>query len=256
MDFAVLFGSLLVGFGAGVLSGLMGVGGAVLTTPGIRFLGATPIAAVGSTVPAIIPGALAGAWRFAKAGLIDWRLAATCGISGSVFAFIGAYIADLVNAQWLMVMSAVLVGISGWRLLRSPESPPVDDAAYLGASNAGLIAVGAAGGFFAGLFGVGGGIVMIPLFTGPLRMPARVAVATSLAAVAIFAIPSLLGHLWLGHIDWEYAAPLMVGTVPGARLGSALTIGAEETLVRRRLAILLLIVAVIYGAREVADLLG
>ena len=256
MDVGVVIGSLIVGFVAGVLSGLMGVGGAVLTTPGIRFLGATPIAAVGSTVPAIIPGAIAGAWRFSKAGLVDWRLAGTCGVSGSVFAFGGAYVADLINAQWLMLMTAALVAVSGWRLLGSPERTTDDDAAYLGVSTVGLVAVGAAGGFFAGLFGVGGGIVMIPLFTGPLRMPARIAVATSLAAVAIFAVPSLLGHLWLGHIDWNYAGPLMVGTVPGARFGSGLTIGADEGVVRKRLAYLLLIVAVIYGGRELAEMLG
>ena len=52
------------GFGTGVLSGMFGIGGAVASTPAIRVLGATPLAAVGSTIPSIIPSAVTGAWRY------------------------------------------------------------------------------------------------------------------------------------------------------------------------------------------------
>ena len=83
-------GVVVVGFGSGVLSGMFGVGGAVLTTPGIRALGATPLAAIGSTVPPIIPGAISGAYRYAKAGLVDWRVGVACGIAGAVAAVAGA----------------------------------------------------------------------------------------------------------------------------------------------------------------------
>ncbi len=54
---------VLVGVASGVLSGMFGVGGAVITTPGVRVLGATPIEAVGSTIPAILPSAASGTLR-------------------------------------------------------------------------------------------------------------------------------------------------------------------------------------------------
>lgn len=54
------------GVASGVLASLVGIGGAVVTTPLIRFLGATPISAVGSTVPAILPGALSGSLRYQR----------------------------------------------------------------------------------------------------------------------------------------------------------------------------------------------
>src|SRR3954453_9659493 len=97
------------GFVSGVMSGMFGVGGAVVTTPGLRFLGATPIEAVGSTLPAILPGALSGAWHYRKAGLIEWPVALTSGGVGAVFAVAGAELSDHVNAHYLMLLTAALL---------------------------------------------------------------------------------------------------------------------------------------------------
>src|SRR3954452_5572805 len=94
---------IAVGFASGVLSGMFGVGGAVLTTPGIRAAGASPIEAVGSTIPAILPGSISGAWRYARVGLVDWRVAWPSGILGSGFAVLGAELSDHVNAHYLML---------------------------------------------------------------------------------------------------------------------------------------------------------
>ena len=106
----------------------------------------------------------------------------------------------------------------------------------------------------AGLLGVGGGIIMLPMFTSVLKLPVKRAVAASLVAVAIFSVPALLTHAAYGHIDWAYALPLMVGVVPGAQIGSRITIGSSEALVRRAFGILLVVTAVVYGATELAGL--
>jgi len=68
--------TLVLGGVTGALSGLFGVGGAVISTPGIRALGATAVAAVGTTLPSIIPGATSGALRYRREGLIDARTVA------------------------------------------------------------------------------------------------------------------------------------------------------------------------------------
>ena len=59
VDPGLLRDALTIGLGllTGIMSGLFGVGGAVISTPGIRALGATPLLAVGTTLPSIIPGA-------------------------------------------------------------------------------------------------------------------------------------------------------------------------------------------------------
>ena len=305
-DVATVLVTMLVGVGAGILSALLGVGGAVITTPAVRVLGATPIQAVGSTVPAILPSAISGTLRYAREGLVDWSAALGLGISGAVFAVGGALASDLIGGPTLMVFTAVLMLWSGFSVVRGGRRaaagpgdegtgavdlvvPEHGDGSWIDAvegteasetesafvvehheptgtgPTAGgargsrhplplLVALGATSGFVAGLLGVGGGIVMVPVLTGPLRVPMKSAVASSLVAVAIFSVPALVTHMALGHIDWAYALPLMVGVVPGARIGAHLTIGSSERTVRLLFGTMIVVLALVYGASELAAL--
>src|SRR4051812_20796283 len=105
---------------------MFGVGGAVLTTPGVRAFGATPIEAVGSTLPAILPGSLSGAWHYGRQGLVEWHVALPSGLLGSGFAVAGAELSDRVNAHYLMILTAALLLYSGLRnvLTRATDSAP------------------------------------------------------------------------------------------------------------------------------------
>ena len=117
--------TLVMGFGSGILAGMFGIGGAVLTTPAIRVLGATPLQGVGSTVPAILPGSISGAYRYAKEGLVNWRVGLVCGFTGGLLAALGAWTAGLVNAHYLMVATAGLMAFSGLSLIRSARDAEV-----------------------------------------------------------------------------------------------------------------------------------
>ncbi|MEX0768162.1 MAG: sulfite exporter TauE/SafE family protein [Microthrixaceae bacterium] len=261
-DLLVISLTFIVGLGAGVLSALLGVGGAVVTTPAIRVLGATPILAVGSTVPAILPAALSGTWRYAKAGLVDWRAALGLGISGAVFAIGGALTSSFIDARFLMLLTAALMFWSGVSVVRggrrTPDSAPQPDS--LGDAPASrapnkhalplLAVLGATSGFVAGLLGVGGGVIMVPVLTGPLKVPIKSAVASSLVAVAIFSIPALITHIVLGHVDWLFALPLMLGVIPGAQIGAHINIAASERTIRRLFGTLILVIAVVYAGAE------
>ena len=263
-DWWVYVLTFLVGVGAGVLSALLGVGGAVVTTPAIRVLGATPILAVGSTVPAILPAAISGTWRYAKAGLVDWRAALGLGISGAVFAVGGAMTSSLIDGRILMLLTAFLMfwsGISVVRGGRSSADPSADPALHETEASPAAAPVpkhslpvigslGAASGFVAGLLGVGGGIIMVPVLTGPLKIPMKSAVASSLVAVAIFSIPALITHIILGHVDWGFALPLMLGVIPGAQIGARITIGSSDRLIRLLFGALIIVLALVYGISE------
>jgi uncharacterized membrane protein YfcA len=278
-DVGTVLATAAVGVLAGMLSALLGIGGAVVTTPAVRLLGATPIQAVGSTVPAILPGAISGAYRYSQAGLVDWSLALSLGISGAVFALVGAWTSSLVDGRLLMVLTAMLMLWSGISVFRGADRRAVEDAAERDRreSVGGAVAdadppelsgptgprsrwllgvVGAGSGFVAGLLGVGGGIVMVPAMAGPLRIPMKRAVASSLVAVAIFSIPALIAHIALGHVNWTYALPLMIGVVPGAQLGARMTIGVSERTIRRLFGLLVVVLAVVYGSTELAALLS
>ena len=272
--------TLILGFGSGILAGMFGIGGAVLTTPAIRLLGATPIQGVGSTVPSILPGSISGAYRYAKEGLVNWRVGLVCGLTGGLLAAVGAWVSGLVNAHYLMVLTAGLMAFSGISLIRSaraaellagvPAAGPEGDMAegiFVESDPDGtpptpklglplLMAIGAGAGMLAGLLGVGGGIVMIPAFTGVLRLPMKLAVGSSLVAVAIFSVPALITHAYYGHIAWRFAIPLVIGAVPGAQVGAHLSFAASDVMVRRLFGWSVLVMSVIYGASEIMGLRG
>ena len=96
---------------------------------------------------------------------------------------------------------------------------------------------------------------MVPGFTQWAGMPVKRAIGTSLACVALFAIPGTITHALLGNIDWRFALLLAVGVVPGARIGARLTIGADARSIRLAVAVFLGITAVLYGAGEIRALL-
>jgi uncharacterized membrane protein YfcA len=261
--------TVIVGFLSGVLSGMFGVGGAVLTTPGLRALGAEPIEAVGSTIPAILPGAVSGAWRYAREGLVDWRVAVTCGVLGSGMAVAGGTLSDHVNGHYLMLLTAALLlwtGVKNVRSIRVPVRVPVPAADDVEVVDAGpgdpgvepslpaVGAIGAAAGFLAGLLGVGGGILMVPAFTSLLHLPPKRAVATSLVGVAIFSVPAMITHALLGHINWAFALCLVVGVVPGAQVGAHVTIGGSDRRLRLLMGVFFSVLAVVYGIGELRAL--
>jgi uncharacterized membrane protein YfcA len=257
-----------VGVLSGILSALLGVGGAVVTTPAVRFMGATPIEAVGSTVPAILPGAVSGSWRYAKEGLVEWRTALGLGAAGALFAVGGAVLSEYVDGRVLMLLTAVLMLWSGISVARGgrrgpapvpgapqPEAPAAAPATtvlrQVPRHSIGTIAgLGAMAGFVAGLLGVGGGIVMVPMLTGPLKFPVRAATASSLVAVAIFSVPALLTHAVLGHINWFFASALMIGVVPGAQIGASLTIRSSERTIRLAFGGFIVLMALVFAVTQ------
>src|SRR2546423_14047025 len=82
--------TLVVGVATGILSGMFGVGGAVVSTPAIRVLGVNAIDAVGTTLPSILPSAVSGTLRYARSGLVNLRVVMLTSFTGIVTAVAGS----------------------------------------------------------------------------------------------------------------------------------------------------------------------
>ncbi len=117
------------------------------------------------------------------------------------------------------------------------------------------LATGAAVGFLAGLLGIGGGVLMVPAFVQFAGFRVKQAIATSLACVGAFAVPGTITHVALDHVDWRVAVALVLGVIPGARLGAVLTIRANDARLRMVVGVFLGVTAVIYAAGELNALL-
>ena len=260
--------TLAAGVVTGILSGMFGIGGAVISNPSLRALGATPIEAVGSTLPSIIPSALSGGLRYHRAGLLRihvFRWVAPVGAAASVA---GALSSDQVpgDGHLLTIAVALLMAYTAARTARQRVAVPPEaegdtemvmlETGVVHEEPWRLVVIGLAAGFFSGLLGIGGGLLMVPLFSGWLKIPLKETIATSLSCVAIIAIPGMITHAVQGHIVWSLAIPLAIGTIPGARIGAGLTIRADDRRLRVLVAFALGTLGVIYAVEEFVALLN
>src|SRR5581483_6877977 len=269
--------TLIAGVFTGVLSAAFGVGGAVVSTPAIRALGASATIAIGTTLPSILPSAVSGTLRYTRDQLIEWRIVWWTAPFGMVAAVGGSLLSKVVpgNGHWLMLLTAGLLGFTAWRMARQPDpSPSAADDPHVEAETdremlpnhavavqvrrdrpVVLAGIGVGAGLLSGLLGVGGGIVMVPAFSEIVGLSLKESIATSLACVGLLATPGTITHGLLGDINWTFALFLAIGVVPGARLGAHLAIRAGHRRLRLSVAAFLGATAILYAAGEISALI-
>lgn len=104
--------------------------------------------------------------------------------------------------------------------------------------------IGFLGGVVSGLFGVGGGVIFVPLMVLLLGVDFHLAIGTSLAVIVPTALAGMGGHLLSGRVDWKLFFWLTLFSVFGAWLGAGLSVKLEVTLLRKLYALFLMALAV------------
>lgn len=107
-----------------------------------------------------------------------------------------------------------------------------------------LIAIGLIAGFLSGMFGIGGGIVIVPLLVMLAKFPRRLAAGTSLGAIVPSALVGVASYAAVGEVDWLVALILVVGSVVGAQVGAHLLHKLPVVAIRWAFIVFLLAVAV------------
>lgn len=107
-----------------------------------------------------------------------------------------------------------------------------------------LLLIGTAGGLQSGLFGVGGGAIIVPLLIVLAAYGAREAAATSIAAITVIAAAGTITHIGYGNVRWEYVGALAVPAIAGAILGAAVQQRIRKEWITLGLAVLLLLMGI------------
>jgi uncharacterized protein len=223
--FDVSFDSLILicgGVVSGMLAGILGIGGGSILVPLMVYLGFTPIKAIGTSSLAILLTSLSGSIQNWRMGYINWEKIGTLGLPALIAAQLGAALAQYIPAAWLlfgfatlMLTNIYLVGLKQ-RLtsLGSGEPDTIRHKLLAG------IVTGSLAGFVAGLVGVGGGAIMVPLQMLLLGETIKVAIQTSLGVVVLTAISATLGHSINGHVLFDRGIILGIGGLLGAQFGT------------------------------------
>jgi uncharacterized membrane protein YfcA len=211
----VVLGSL-----AGFLAGLLGIGGGIILVP--LFLWVFESAgfsaevlvhtALGTSLAVIIPTALSSTFGHRKRGNVQWHQVVSLCLGGTLGAFGGAWLASLLSGDWLKLLFGTMQLLVALQLvIFNPRLPPERTDPVPPIS---LILVGFAGGLFSSFFGVGGGVIAVPLMVIALSFPIHLAVGNSSALIVIASLSGALSYMYYGW-NLDLLPPFSLGYVNG-----------------------------------------
>ncbi|MEA2280037.1 MAG: uncharacterized protein QOK21_644 [Solirubrobacteraceae bacterium] len=245
---------VLFGLGVGVLVGATGMGGGSLMTPLLILLfGINPVVAVGTDLAYAAVTKTVGGWRHLRSGTVHARLAVWLAVGSCPAALAGVWVlerlrdafGDNFDTFMLVSIAGALLLVGGlilWRALagsaqleREREDFRIETRHKVAA-----VALGAFVGFILGITSAGSGtLISIGLIIGFRLTPRRV-VGTDVAHAAVLLWVAALAHLVSGNIDFGLAGTILVGSLPGVWIGSALAMRLPERGLRPALGIVLL----------------
>lgn len=234
-----------LGLTVGVILGLIGAGGVMMTIPILMVAVDFSIvqAATGSLL-VVVAASLAGLFGRGLAQ-VRIRYAIVLGLIGAPFASLGSFIAVRLSETWLEIL---LVGImfyaaySMWNRATEDQDRPEPVV-----STTTLIAVGSTVGFVTGLVGISGGVVLIPAMVLRMGLSISVATATSLLIMlsnsSIALIWRILDGVPMSGSDWNLVYMIALLAAVGSFVGAKFASKIKKKLLQRIFAIFLIVLA-------------
>ena len=245
MDLLELLILSLAGLFGGVLAGLFGVGGGAVFVPALVYAAGWKIGeAAAASLVIIVFSALSGTLRNMRGEApVDWRAAAIFSsvvapsalIGVAVSRFAPEVVTQLVFAGFLLAL-AYPTARSGSRYRENIGTSRIPLALTL------LGGVGA--GTLAGLIGIGGAALTVPLMIWGFGLPPKTAVSTSLAVTLFIGIVGAAGYIVAGFDRLSGLPPLIVGSMLGAWAGVRIRERLPEVVLQRAFAAFMVLVAV------------
>ncbi len=223
---AVVAASALV---ASLLSGLLGIGGALVLTPLVLYVpglvgaGALSVKIVtGLTIIQALSGSVLGVLRQRRYGNVSMRLVRLMGPVSAAAALAGALVSHAASDRLLLAIFA-LFSLGGAIALVLPTTPQEASVDELHVNVPLALAIAVVIGFFGGMVGIGAIAFIIAALVTLLGIPARVAVGTSLGIGFFSALAALVGKAATAQIDPVLAAIVLAAAIVGSPVGAALS---------------------------------
>ena len=219
---------------AGILAGILGIGGGFIIVSLLIALGYPFTQAIATSSLVIIMSSSAGSYYNWKMGYLKLRRVIYLAIPAIVFAPLGAYATGEIPEYILLVIFAsfMLVNIGLIRLKKRLAAKPKPSAKVFNPTLARIITGGIAG-FLAGLLGIGGGAIMVPLQMLLLNEDIKVAVRTSLGVIVAATISSCILHIAKGNVLFVPGLILGLSGMLGSQLGTRMLPKLSNSLVSK-----------------------
>ena len=211
------------GFFSGILAGFLGIGGGTILVPLLVALGYAPIQAVATSALAIAITALSGTIQNWRMGYIKLQSILYLGIPALFAAQFGVYLAETLHDALLLFAFGLLLVVNIYLVefrKRVIAKHKHKEQTSIGNPVVARITTGGTAGVLAGLFGVGGGIIMVPLQIILLGEPIKAAIQTSLGVIVLTAISACIGHASQGNVLFVEGLLLGTGGLIGAQVST------------------------------------
>lgn len=222
----------LCGTGVGALGSLLGIGGGLIMVPFLHLLFHAPFrTAIGISLLSIIATASGAASVYTRHGTVAIRLGIVLELATVTGGITGGVIAGRLSEQILSFLFALLLIFTAGTMMRAPQDraverpnePHEEQADTIGMRNLPLGLGGSfVAGISAGLLGIGGGVIKVPLMHEVMGVPFKIATATSTFMMGVTATATALVYYARGDIDPLLAAPMILGILLGANAGARL----------------------------------
>lgn len=269
MSTLLLIGIALTGFFAAGLGTMVGMGGGTFVVPILVVaLGIDVRAAIAAGAICVVLTSLKGSETYLKEGMVNLKLAMVLEISTIVAAVIGAMFVIFAPEAALKVIFGLVLGLTGIAMIADPKgrksvrsgADPLgledsfDRPAKSGEKNyvpqkiRSGVGLNSLAGLTAGMLGIGGGAVQVPIMNKLMKVPMHAAVATSTFMVGLTAVVSALIYTGAGLVDVAVTVPAMAGILIGSAMGSKLGTKVPEKALKNILIVVLFVLAVMMVA--------
>ncbi|HEY1977969.1 MAG TPA: sulfite exporter TauE/SafE family protein [Candidatus Baltobacteraceae bacterium] len=238
-------------FVASVFGSMVGLGGGFIFVPILRlFLGFAPAEAAGTSLVLIVANSASSVATYLWHRRVHVKIGLIIALGGLPTSILGAILALHMPAKLFdWILAAILVAVAVdmfWnaerRLAGRPEHYHV--ARLKGMSHRAAFGIGLVIGLFSSLFGLGGGIVLVPTLLYFSELPAHAIGATSQFAILLTSPVGLATHAWERDVDVSGAIPLILGGLLGGPIGARLSLRLKSPQLLIAVAVALAIAAV------------
>jgi len=210
---------------------MVGLGGGFIVVPALRILfGLGPAEAAGTSLALVVANSASGAFTYFLQKRVHIKIGLLLAAGGFPGSILGAIAVQYIPAQawdWSFAAFLVVVG-ANMIYTRKRIAARANDADDISKVAAMSLPVALVAGFFVGvvssLFGVGGGVVVIPSLLYFSTLPAHAISATSHFAIFLTSPVGLITHAMQSDIRWTYAIPLVIGGLCGGPIGARLSL--------------------------------
>ena len=246
----ILAGILISAFGT-----IVGFGGGVFMIPLLVIGFHVPLnIAVGSVLIALFPSAFISTVYNWRKKLIDFKTGLLLEAPTVLGTVIGSYLSVIIPIfilEWIFGIFVIYLGINFILKSYDKNKKDVKKTLFYKLNKIGpaiirrtqnhayrvsflmVFIFGMIAGTMAGLFGVGGGFLKVPIMVGVFSIPTQIASATGLFMIMITSLTGSISHFFLGNVHFGYAIPVVIGFVGGAFIGNSISTKIDEHFLKR-----------------------